>query len=189
MRHSRASSIPTILLLACVSATLAGCAEDADDFSSSTAGDGMPMEGNDEPSNDDSSEPAPPEECTFKYQNAIKDNGYEVDVWLIYLFPSGSSEIGEDLLGSSVLPYGYELAVSGVPEGTYDTMVVDEDAFYYIERRVECDGSDWTWTITVGDVAGQLDVSGNGEDLDRLAKEAWPLTEMVRVQSGADRAM
>ena len=193
MRHLRASTIPTAFLLACASAALAGCAEDADDFSTSSGDDGMPIEGNDssEPieGNDDSSGPPPTEECTFTYRNSIKDNGYEVDVWLIYLFPAGSSEIGDDLLGSNVLPYGFELEVSGVPEGRYDTMVVDEDAYYYIESGVECDGSDWTWTITVGDVDGQLDVSGTDEELDLIAEEAWPLADSVKIPARTRRAM
>lgn len=117
----------------------------------------------------------------------INDTGYEVDIWLIYLFPSGASDIGDDLLGSEILPYGYTLEVSGVPEGRYDTMVVDEDAFYYIEDGVVCDGSDWTWTITVSDVDGRLDVSDADQELHVVAEEAWPLEDSERDPSRTTR--
>lgn len=165
MRRPRASSIATVLLLACVGMALTGCAEDADDYVESSAGDGAQSAGNDD-MNDDSSEPPPEadEECTFSYQNAIKDGGAEIEVWLIFLFPAGSDDIGDDLLGSDILPYGYQLDVSGIPLGTYDTMVVDQDAFYYAEFGVECDGADWTWRVTAGDADGQLDVAGGDRD-------------------------
>lgn len=117
-----------------VGMVLSGCAEDADDFAA--------ME---------------PDTCTFTYRNSIVDGGTEIDVWYIFLFRSGSDEIGDDLLGSSVLPYGDGFELTDVPLGSYDTIVVDEDSFYYLEAEVECDGEDWTWVITAEDADGQLE--------------------------------
>lgn len=173
MRRLRAPSIPSALLLALFGVAPTGCAEDSGEFTSAGADDSALSGG-------PPSEPPPVVECTFTYQNAINDNGNEVEIWLVYLFPAGSDEIGDDLLGSEVLPYGYELSVAHVPEGRYDTMVVDEDAYYYIETGVECDGSDWTWLITVADVDGQLDVaSGDREELREAVADLDGLSEAL----------
>jgi hypothetical protein len=148
MRHLRTPPLSLLFLLALSVGAASGCAGDPDDADMFGGGGG---------GGDDTSEPPAEETCTFTYQNAIVDGGLEITIFYIYLFPSGADDLGSDLLGSRVLPYGYELDVTDVPQGTYDTVVVDEDDYFYVASGVECDGSDWSWLITVGDVAGQLD--------------------------------
>jgi hypothetical protein len=104
---------------------------------------------------DDSSEPLPEETCNLTYHNSIYDNG-PVDIHYLYLWPDGSTDLGPDFLGDSILTYGERFTLADVPLGIYNTSVVDEDRYFYV-HVVECDGSDWTWTITVEDVAGQLE--------------------------------
>jgi hypothetical protein len=152
MPHPSATSISFTVALTCVAVAMPGCAADPEPDDGDDAAFGSDDGGGEQ----DASEPPAGEECTFTYENAIYDGG-PIDVYLLYLSPASSDELGNDFLGSNILPYGYQVELSEVPAGTYDTMVVDEDGYYYIER-VTCDGSDWYWRITTEDVDGMLDV-------------------------------
>jgi hypothetical protein len=114
-------------------AMLSGCFEDIED----------------EPATHDRDEPSD-DECSFSFENAIVDGG-GIDVFYMYVASSSSSEWGSDLLGANILPYG-EIAVVHVPLGTWSTRVVDEDGYGYSRYGIDCDGDDWYWRITVGDV-------------------------------------
>lgn len=153
MSAIRLSHLPISLVLSCALAAASGCANEADDEEVDSFGDPAGP-------GDGSSEPPPPDEgdeCSITYQNAIYDGG-EVTIYYIYLFPTGADELGPDLLGTSgVLLYGYQLEVTDIPPGTYDTIVVDEDDYFYVATEIDCDGNDWTWRITAEDVAGQLE--------------------------------
>jgi hypothetical protein len=163
----RNPSFTSTVVLLCGLVAAGGCANEADDEGVSSYGGGETTdEPDDEPDDDDEPSDPPPQEpppsqeqdgCSITYQNAIYDGG-EVTIFYIFLFPTGADDPGPDLLGTTgVLPYGYQLEVVDIPFGTYDTIVVDEDDYFYVATEIDCDGNEWTWEITAADAAGQLE--------------------------------
>lgn len=155
MSRSRFIYLPLSLSLSLTAG--AGCADHAEDPTGGSASVGNdPMDDEDEEEEEEEEEEQAGS-CSITYQNAIYDGG-EVTVYYIYLFPSGADDPGPDLLGSSgVLLYGYQLEVTDIPAGTYDSIVVDEDDYFYLSTGIDCDDNAWTWRITASDAAGQLD--------------------------------
>lgn len=75
-------------------------------------------------------------------------NESEVDIWHIYISPSGSQGWGEDWLKGDVIRAGSTYLITGIPEGTYDVMATDkEDNQIEVWWNVEIEG-EMTWTIT-----------------------------------------
>lgn len=54
-------------------------------------------------------------------------NNTSFDIYQIFLSPSHESYWGPDQLGDEVLEPGYEFTLSGIPCGSYDLKLVDED--------------------------------------------------------------
>ena len=149
----RMLSLLAVCLLAGVTA-MSACADAEDD--GNDAGTDADNGSDTNQAEDDTTGPVPEGDCTFSYVNMIYD-GEEIDVWYVFLYPSGSEDIGDDLLGTDILPYGYELTVEGVSPGVYDTILVDEDDYFYLETNVVCSGGEWTLVVTAGDADGQLE--------------------------------
>jgi hypothetical protein len=61
----------------------------------------------------------------------VVENNSGYSVYYLYIAPCGSSSWGPDLLGSQVLPSGYQLEFTEVPPGCYDLLAESSGDMYW----------------------------------------------------------
>lgn len=76
----------------------------------------------------------------------------------IYFAPSSQTDWGDDHLGNEILETGDSLTLTGVNEGRWDVMLVDEGGYECIVEDVEIDASERV-TLTDEDLAACIDAS------------------------------
>ncbi|MCX7682941.1 MAG: hypothetical protein N2508_13415 [Anaerolineae bacterium] len=89
----------------------------------------------------------PPTETPVTGASITIHNESGVDVWHIYISPSGAQEWGENWLKGDVIRAGSTYLITGIPEGRYDVMATDKDDNQIeVLWEVELTG-ETTWTI------------------------------------------
>ena len=83
----------------------------------------------------------------------INDSG--TDIWRVYLSPSGSGLVGQEVLGDAVIPAGGTHTLTGIPYGTYDVLA---EGVQYDDIEMWTDATldrfaIWTVTGRSGDTA------------------------------------